>query len=215
MDNAAELFRKWQGWINYDLLRSFQDIFIFNHIADGFNESLKPLTGTTPEWSDLVMWMSVNYIGNFALAIRRLGDHGKDTISLYRLLADVKKHAAVVTPENLAAYRGNIGPREPVENVEATLDSDMRSLVTSGDAIRMFVNKMVAHAAEDAHTITPPTYGQFNDAVRVFHGIYRKWALFLAGMSCQIDDPNPNDLLPSDPPEYASQFAKMWRSLGE
>jgi hypothetical protein len=41
-------------------------------------------------------------------------------------LADVKKHAAVVTPANLAAYRGNIGLREPVENVEEALDNDMR-----------------------------------------------------------------------------------------
>ena len=47
------------------------------------------------------------------------------------------------------------------------------------------------------------------------HGVYRKWALFLAGMGCQIDDPNPNDLLPSDPPDYESQFAKMWSSLRE
>jgi hypothetical protein len=161
------------------------------------------------------MWMSVNYIGNSALAIRRLVDHSPDTISLYRLLADVKSHAAVVTPANLTAYRCNIGSREPVENVEATLDSDMRLLDTSGDSIRKFVNKMVAHAAEDAHRITPPTYGEFDNAIHVFHGIYRKWAFFLAGMGCQIDDPNPDDLLPSDPPDYTSQFVKMWSSLRE
>jgi hypothetical protein len=34
MDNAAELFNKWQGWVNNDLLRGFQDIFIL--VLPGF-----------------------------------------------------------------------------------------------------------------------------------------------------------------------------------
>lgn len=215
MDNTAELFSKWQGWINKDLLRQFQNLIIFKHIADGFETSLKPLAGAEAEWADLVFWMSVNYFANAASAIRRLNDHRLDTISLHRLLKDVKKHAAVVTPENLSAYRGNIGPVDRNISVEAALDEDLLLLSSSSESIRIFVNKMVAHHADDGHKITVPTYGEIKDAIRIFHAIYRKWALLLAGMSCQIENPNPLDLLEMDPPDYNAQFMKMWKSLGE
>jgi hypothetical protein len=34
-------------------------------------------------------------------------------------------------------------------------------------------------------------------------------------MHCQIDNPNPLELLPDDPPDYRAQFIKMWNSLAE
>jgi hypothetical protein len=214
MDNAAELFAKWQRWINNDLLRGFQNLFIFKHIADGFNESLQPLVGKETDFTDLVVWMSVNYVSNAVTAIRRLGDGSNDVISLHRLLDDVRKHSDVVTPENLSKYRGDIGPWKPKGSVAEALGEDLGLLGTSGDSTRKFVNKMIAHAADDAHTITPPTYGEINDTILTYHRIYRRWALFLAGRGCQTDEPNPNDLLARDPPDYKAQFTTMWNSLG-
>ena len=89
------------------------NLFIFKHIADGFNESLQPLVGKETDFTDLVVWMSVNYVSNAVTAIRRLGDGSNDVISLHRLLDDVRKHSDVVTPENLSKYRGDIGPWKP------------------------------------------------------------------------------------------------------
>lgn len=215
MDNAAELFAKWKAWIDNELLREFQNLFIFKYIAKGFQESLQPWVGKETDYTDLVEWMSINYIANATTTIRRLGDKANDVISLHRLLADLKKHVDVVTPENLATYRGNIGPWTPSGTIEETLAEDLRLIVESEESIRKFVNKMIAHASVDAHTITPPTYGQFNDTALTFHRIYRRWALLIAGRSCQPDDPNPNDLLGMPPPDYAAQFTTMWKSLSQ
>jgi hypothetical protein len=215
MDITAELFSKWQGWIQKDLLRQFQNIFILKSVADGFEASLQPYVGTAPEWSDLVEWMSVNYIGNTASAIRRLDDHRQDTISLRRLLEDLKKHADVITPDNLAKYcKFEWPPGMPAKmTVEEAVAYDLDLLTEHGGCIRRFVNKMVAHHADDAHKITIPTYGDFRNAMHIFHCVYRKWALLLAGMGCQLENPNPYDLLPNDPPDYKEYFAKMWDSV--
>jgi hypothetical protein len=213
MDEAEMLFTKWQGWIKQELLRDFQDLVIFKHIADGFSASLQPYNGTEPEWGDLVTWMAVNYVANTASSIRRLVDRRPDVISLHRLLTDVKQHAAVLTPQNLSKHRGNIGPWQPSGGVLQALDDDLRLLAASSDAIRVFVNKMVAHSAVDAHKIALPTYESLYGTMQELHRIYRRWALFLAGMGCQTDDPNPDDLIPMDPPDYESQFARMWKAL--
>ena len=213
MDDAAILFAKWKQWIDNELLREFQNLFIFKFIAKGFQDSLQPWIGEETDFTDLVEWMSMNYIANATTTIRRLGDKANDVISLHRLLSDIQKHIDVLTPENLATYRGNIGPWTPSGTIAETLDEDLRLIVESENAIRLFVNKFIAHTAVDAHTITPPTYGQFNDTVLTFHRIYRKWALLIAGRPCQPDDPNPIDLFGKPPMNYDAQFTTIWKAL--
>jgi hypothetical protein len=215
VDDTAKLFAKWKHWIDNELLRDFQNLFIFKYIANGFQQSLQPWVDKETDFTDLVMWISINYIANAATAIRRLGDKGDDVISLYKLLSDIKQHVDVVTPENLATYRGNIGPWTPNGTIEETLAEDLRLIVDSEESIRKFVNKMIAHASVDAHKITPPTYGQFNDTMLTFHRIYRRCALLIAGRSCQPDEPNPDDLLGMASPDYAAQFTTMWNSVSQ
>ena len=217
-DSGTErLFGKWRDWIEKDLLSQFQKIIQLKSIEDAFEATLQPFAETEPEWGELVEWMAINYVGNMASAIRRLADKRTDVISLRRLLEDAKQNAAVITPDNLSKYRGPIGPAgEPVRgSVEEALASDLKLLTTNGESITEFVNKMVAHHGIDAHKIEVPTCGELRNAIEIFHHVYRKWALFLAGMPCQIDNPNPLELLPDDPPDYRAQFTKMWNSLAD
>jgi hypothetical protein len=44
--------------------------------------------------------------------------------------------------------------------------------------------------------------------------IHRRWALILAGRSCQTHDPNPGDLLPHGAADYKGMFTNMWIALG-
>ena len=212
---TERLFNKWRDWIKNDLLSQFQKIFHLKSIGDAFEATLQPFAGTEPEWCELVEWMAINYVGNMASAIRRLADKRSDVISLRRLLEDAKQNAALITPDNLSKYRGPIGPAgEPVRgSVEWALASDLKSLTTHGESITEFVNKMVAHHGIDAHKIAVPTYGDFRNAIDIFHRIYRKWALFLAGMPCQIDNPNPLELLPDDPPDYGRSSSRCGTPL--
>jgi hypothetical protein len=213
MDRAAKLFSKWQGWINKELLREFQDLVMFRRIAEGSAASLQPFVGTEPEWDDLVIWMAVNYVANAASSIRRLVDSRTDVISLRRLLSDVKANVAVLTPANLLKHRGNLGPWQPPGEISQALDADLQLLDSSSKSIRGFANKMVAHSAVDAHKIALPTYKTLYGTMDDLHRIYRRWSFFIAGMTCQVDHPNPNDLIEMDPPDYEAQFSKMWNAL--
>jgi AbiU2 len=213
MDSIEQLFRKWQGWLNGDLLWQVQNLIVDRHFAKGFQQSLKPYGGREVPWADLVFWMSRNHIANMGTAIRRLGDTGKDVVSLHRLLEDVKRHADVVTIENLHRYRGEIRFEVGVMDVAKALDDDLKVVKEKGEKIKVFVNKNIAHNVENSTKVVQPTYGEFEEAVNAYHWIYRKWALLLAGSNCQIDNPNPNDLLPMDLPDYTEDFEKMWRAL--
>jgi AbiU2 len=177
---------------------------------------LQPVLGKDTDWGDLVLWMSVNHIAFTATAIRRLADKDKNSISLYRLLEDVRIHVDIVTADNLSKHVKNwqdIGPPGLLSHVAEMAEVDLKLLVSSGDAVRLFVNKMIAHADINAHKITPPTYDEINETFLDFHRIYRKWALALAAVSCQTHDPNPADLVEMDLPDYTAQFTTMWQAL--
>ena len=213
MDRVEQLFRKWQGWLKGDLLLQVQNLIRDRHVANGFRQSLSPYGGREVSWADLVCWMSKNHITSMGTAIRRLADAAQDVVSLRRLLEDVKDHADVVTVENLRRYRGEIRFEKEVVNVADAVDDDIAVVKEKGEKIKKFVDKHIAHHVEKTAKVVQPSYQEFEEAVNAYHRIYRKWALLLAGLNCQISDPNPNDLLPMDLPDYDEDFAKMWRAL--
>jgi hypothetical protein len=234
MSDTDSLFQKWKGWVEGDLRYQFENLIHSHRIAEEFNESLKPFTGQEAG-ADLVMWMLTNYVVSICLAIRRLDDRGKRSISLRTLLDDLRDHADVLTEDNLERHHGGrIAPcltaeeilyyrqdepsslgESPSEtlSVESALDYDLALLGKFGDTIRLFVNKFLAHHDANAHHISLPTYGEVEDAINCFHFLYRKWGLILAGISCQLDNPNPLDLLPMAPRDHKGEFTRMWRAL--
>jgi hypothetical protein len=216
MDQTAALFEKWQGWLKNDLLQQFQDLIIDQMIADALRKSLGPFAGQE-EGADIVLWIARGHIANICLAIRRLNDKDKQSISLRRLLENLKANAFMLTEDNLVKFRGGelcpSGEETTQANIESDLTFDIDMLKKYGDKVHEFADKYLAHHDKNAHKIELPTWGDIREAVRCYHYLYRKWGLIVAGMSCQLDDPNPLDLLPSDVEDYEEQFKQMWRAL--
>ena len=138
-------------------------------------------------------------------------------MSLRRLLESLKENAYCITEETLIRHRGSMrGPEiEGLDRsaIEKDLIKDMHLLTKYGRGVHAFTDKYLAHNDKDARKIDLPTWGEIKEAIRRFHYVYRKWALIIAGMNCQLDDPNPLSLLPSDGEDYEEQFTRMWLSL--
>jgi hypothetical protein len=214
MDQAEQMFAKWRDWVK-SLLRSFQDVIIFRQIANGFEASMKSYEGQSPYWNNIVGWIAINYAANMASSIRRLSDTDKQALSLRGLLESMKKNAFLITPENCAKYCKHVRIEGPPDKiiVEA-LDCDIELIRIHTKSVHDFVDKYIAHYDLKCHTIRLPSHHEFDVAIDTLHKVYRKWAWFLADdMPCNIENPDPNELLPEDVPDFEPQFTLMWKAL--
>jgi hypothetical protein len=211
MDEIEQRFQRWVGWIQGDLLLQVQNIVLDDYMFGCFEESLKPYTGKAAE-SEIITWIAKNHVGNICLAIRRFDDRDRRTVSLRRLLVEMRVSADIITEENLEKYCGiKCGPEPNRPNVRRAIEDDLLSLDKYGGQIRDFVNTIVAHF--DANPGAVPTFGILRQAIDCYHTIFRKWAYVLTGMSFQPDLPNPMDLVPMVEEDYVSQFSVLWRHL--
>jgi hypothetical protein len=211
MDKIEQRFKKWVGWIQGELLVQMQDIILDEYMFRCFENSLKPYTGRETE-SDIIWWISKNHVSNICLAIRRLDDHDSRTISLRRLLIDMRDSAHIITVGNLEKYCGIKGrPASDQANARPAIEHDLLILDNFGQQIREFVNTSIAH--RDSNPVEIPTFGVLREAIDCYHTIYRKWAYILTGMSLQPDMLNPMNLVPEIEEDYAAQFSLMWKCL--
>src|SRR5437588_12020639 len=94
-DMNDELYKKWDGWI--DLLgNEVIDLYTQRHI---YNEVRKILEENpkVQEPDDFFFWVSVWYSSSMAVAIRKLADKDKDSISFRRLLEGIKNNPRVIS----------------------------------------------------------------------------------------------------------------------
>jgi hypothetical protein len=214
MDKPERLFRKWQGWIKPTLLADFQRLLHDQRIFNAYLESLNPYVGRK-EGAEIAEWIGLNYFGATCIALRRLDDADNRTISLRRLLADLRANARLLTSENLAKYNPRFRSipdekRSPEIEMEKVLAKEIGLLDQFGGQIRVFVNKMVAHRDSDASEIAIPNIGGIEKAIFCYHALFRKYAFIIAGIPCDFNNPNPLDLLPPTDQEYTKQFTRLW-----
>jgi hypothetical protein len=217
MDQTASLFAKWQRWIE-DLKRPFHDLIIFKRIADGFVNSLLPHEGKARKPNDVQLWMLINYVERTASAIRRLSDYDKrnNVVSLRNLLENMKTSAVVITPNNVSKYCPHITiDGKPTMTVKDALDGDIALIRSQTKPVHNFVDTMIAHDDPKSSAIIPAGLHDLDIAIDMLHKVYRKWAKFLTGLPCNLDDPNPIDMLIGEPPEYEPQFRAMWNALDQ
>ena len=88
------------GWagLQGELLLQMQDIILDEYMFRCFTDSLKPYTGKVAE-PDIITWIAKNHVGNICLAIRRFDDHDGRTVSLRRLLIEMRDSADIITAE--------------------------------------------------------------------------------------------------------------------
>ncbi len=211
MDGIERQFKKWVGWLQGELLQQMQDIILDEYMFHCFTDSLKPYSGRLVE-PDIITWIAKNHIGNICLAIRRFDDYDSRTVSLRRLLIEMRDSVDIITAEHLEKYCG-ISPGPVLDRVivNEAIEHDLLSLDGYGSQVREFVNTRIAHW--DTKPSAVPTFDVLRQAIDCCHSIYRKWAYALTGMSFQRYDPNPMNLVPEIEDDYSAQFSLMWKSL--
>ncbi len=201
MDQAGRLFQKWQGSIKHELLTEFQWLLRNQRIFNAYLESLNPFVGQI-EASEIAEWMGLNYYAAMCVAIRRLDDADKRSISLRVLLANLKANLAVLTEENLARHNPTFRASGKKQDNSAkalaeVLTKEIALLDRFGVDIKVYVNKMVAHLdSAIPRTVAIPNLDTVDRAIFSYHAIFRKYAFLIAGIPCNFENPNPLDILP-------------------
>ena len=210
-------FLRWCRWLEEDLLHQIEDLLLDSHIFDAYRESVQPYVGQT-RGGEIAEWIARNYSASACSAIRRLGDEDTRSVSLRRLFEEMKLYSHILTRSNFDAFVCEMNRTldqiagDGVDKVPVSMiDSDLKSLHKESKRLNSFVNKFIAHSDSDRHKIKQPTYSELDNAIAVIHKLYRKYALLLAGMSCQLDDPNPADLIPGDYEDHKSRFERLWK----
>lgn len=219
--DAGGRFRRWRRWLEEDLLRQIVDLLLDRRFFNAFRESLQPYVGQT-RGGEIAKWIARNYAANACSAIRRLGDEDTRSVSLRRLFEEMKLYSHILMRLDIDPIVGDKGRTfDKIAGEGATylpaslIDSDLASLRDGCETLNTFVNKFIAHHDADQHTITLPMYWELDNAIDVVHRLYRKYALLLAGKSCQLDRPNPDDLILSENEDPKSDFERLWKGSDE
>ena len=142
---------------------------------------------------DICNWMFENYADSVASAIRRLNDDGKGTLSLKRLIQDIRDNRDVITREHFvsdypewlqknghadADFNSFADYNDNLISVKR-LNKDIERLNKGTELIRHYTNKWVAHNVVNRQTTPIPTYKDVAEALTLIDGIFCKYNLLL------------------------------------
>lgn len=138
-------------------------------------------------------WMTSNYVARLPIGIRRLDDHDKRSISLYRLIEDITENPGVITrcyyiseypkwmrDEGFADRDFDEFARKG-SNLISTfkLEKDMRQLDKNTIQIRKFVNKWIAHRDIKRKKFSIPTMKDTEKALKDIDNLFCKYNMLL------------------------------------
>jgi hypothetical protein len=214
VNDAEQLFPKWQGWIKDGLLMEFQRLLRDQRIFNAFLESLNPFVGQL-EGAEIAAWIGMNYFLAACVAIRRLDDSDKRSISLRILLRDLHEHADVLTETTLAAHNPmfRVTPGIKVMDtgeVRDVLSSELALMDQFGQKIKVYVNKFVAHKDTGITESMIPKSLVLDKAIFCFHALFRKYAFLIGGIPCNFNNPDPLDLISAPSEDYKKRLTCLW-----
>ncbi len=142
-------------------------------------------------------WMSRTYVADLAVAIRRQTDKDTRSISLLRLIRDVRDHPEVMSRRRFVGLYGpgrmrTLGHRDferfakkGSDQINPTvIHKHERELLAAERKLRRFVNKHVAHRSRFPMRHLP-TYGDLDTCLDVLERLLKEYKLLIeaAGLS--------------------------------
>ncbi len=214
VNDVDQLFLKWQGWIKNELSREFSRLLRDQRIFNAFLESLNPYAGQQAG-SEIAEWMGLNYFISSCVAIRRLDDRDKRTVSLRVLLIDLQSHADIITEAQLAAHNSMFRVMPDQKQLSASevvdlLKKEIELLDRFGHKVKQYVDKFVAHSDATNSIEMIPDTSVLDKALFSFHAIFRKYAFLIAGIPCDFKNPNPVDLIGAPGDDYRKRLTRLW-----
>lgn len=194
--NAAQPNRlpKWSEWLNEDLWQDVHGLIQRYHVFLSWNAILGVASEESRTPGTFHAWTTRNYLEALAVALRRLTDNRRGTVSLERLLMEVEQDAPQLTRDwyvgRAADYDREIAERWFANLAEpngAHVDrgqpaADRRLMAEAVAAVKTYVDQHLAHLDSDRSS-TGPTIGQAHAAVATIYRIYRKWFVVLTNSS--------------------------------
>jgi len=179
-------WQRWQGQIEHELvslLGSRQIYKSYGEIVTG-NEAVQkggPLFHN---------WIVDNYVTYVAMAIRRQADTDSDSVSLARLISDIRDHpesmtrvAHVAFYENFIvegygdrAFTANAGPGDYIDPTIA--EKDLEELREVSLSVSQLASRTIAH--KSTRQVPELTFNDIDECIEVIKKIAQKYILLLS-----------------------------------
>lgn len=183
--------RKWRRWLE----RIGDDVGWLLTSHDIFEEIIKILKFNKNIQAPALLhrWMTDNYAARISLGIRRLSDHDKRAISLYRLIKEIGDNPDALTrnwfiskyPKTMRQMKladsdfANFANKGEIKVSMTKLKRDMKRLEKDTNRIRKFANKWIAHCDINRTSLQVPTYQDVSRALNDVDKLFCKYFLLL------------------------------------
>ncbi len=202
--NLDEMFDKWNGWLTI-LRKEILTLSVNRDIYYGINEIIKSNTKVQQIPSSFWLYQRITYEETQLTAIRRLVKNNKDSISMIRLISQIKDYPSVLSrtrykdlyrnahlPESYVNEQFEVfagkGKNRDIINPEIFI-KDFDELKQKATKIETMVDKRVAHFDQDQTSYIRPTYKEMDECIDLIENLIQKYFLiFRAGNIDRIPD---------------------------
>ena len=181
----------WTDWLhrmNPEITWLLESMFVYKAVGDLLTTN--PRVSASPDLFG--RWYSYHYAHSASSGVRRMIDRDARSISLVRLLSDIRKHRTSITRAwHLSMYPpdrnnqhtadltfSNIAgagqPSLPAQVVQA----DLKLLEACRTAMGQYVDKRVAHHDGQTH-VAPPRYKDLHDAIGTLDRVWTRYNTLL------------------------------------
>ena len=203
---------KWQRWMDVIKSQSYT-LGLSRHVFTETFGIVKGNTSLPPSlfWDQLAMW----HAHSVAMTIRRQLKSDSTSISLTRLLGELKEHGAVLTERwfcsqyegsviaNLATNHFAQFTRPGIPHFDTgQASNDLQRLRTCARKVESYADRIVAH--NDSRPVSEmPTYGDLDSARDLIHELTARYMLLLHA-SAMVQP------IPTIDHDWKAVFAQPW-----
>jgi hypothetical protein len=186
----GELRERWDRWLQ----RAYDDVVVLHGHQASWDELVQAVEGNDaiPTPNHVMDYIHELYGIVIAVGIRRQADKGDDVANLRRLIDDIARHPTALTREWFVAkypdFMRDVGHATFDEFAglgqqsvsQETIRRDLATLGSVAAKVTRYVNKHLAHAADDP-TVPIPTYEDLRAALKTLDELLRRYYLLVNG----------------------------------
>jgi hypothetical protein len=215
MSNISdEIYKKWDEWLDV-LGNQIIDLYTQRHIYKQVRQILEE-NPKVQQPDDFFFWLSVWYSSSMAVAVRRLADRDKGSISFHTLLDDIKTNPTVISRTRFKQLFVDGNYREYLADADfdryvgignenlslSVVQNEIDELIRKTAKLRRYVNKRVAHHDEKEFNDIPK-YSDLDEAIDFLGSLYKHYFLIIKCL-------DPGDLLPHWGYDWQDVFRYPW-----
>ena len=215
MDKNEELYNRLNSELG-QIKTEVQNLLVDQHIFYEVQSIIKS-NSNIQKPNTFNRWMAKSYATSMSVAVRRLVDGDRQSVSLVRLLQDLKKGPECVSREAYkrrlfnfdtpleyldSDYSKILGPEAQYPD-PSKIDDEIRKLKVGTESLKKYVDKNVAHTAK-LRQKQIPKFQELDDAIELLEAATRRWLHLFRGAVY------PSGLLPTWQYDWKQIFHYSW-----